>query len=251
MVGVDVGDQLVGVGLRRIEVLGKARQVPPVLGVERFGVDGREAPVVPVAPHPVEEGEVALEAARGRDLGRLLPQVPLADHVGVVARVLEKLRQRGDAVVEVALVAVQAHLVRRRPLAHIAETIEVRVHAGEQHRPRGRAARVSIKGGEAYAVLRQRVEVRRLDLAAERAHVGEPHVIAEDDDDVRPAWCVRRGCDRDRSERREHADDHLFNQQPAQIGRFTHYRARLHCPLHSSWSLKTPLDQSPLFPLQK
>ena len=189
-VGVDVGDQLVGVGLRRVEVLRQAPQVAPVLGVERLGVGGREVPVVPVAAHPVEQREVALEAARGRDLGRLLAQVPLADHVGVVAGVLEELRQRGDAVVEVALVAVQAHLVRRRKLAHVAEAVEVRVDAGEQHRPGGGAARVGVEVREAHALPGQRVEVRRLDLAAEHAHVGEAHVVAEDDDDVRPAGRV-------------------------------------------------------------
>ena len=192
-VGVDVGDQLVGVGLRRVEVLRQALQVAPVLGVERLGVGGREVPVVPVAAHPVEQREVALEAARGRDLGRLLPQVPLADHVGVVAGVLQELRQRGDAVVEVALVAVQAHLVRRRKLAHVAEAVEVRVHAREEHRPGGRAARVRVEVREPHAALGQGVEVRRLDLAAERAHVGEAHVVAEDDDDVRPAVRLGRG----------------------------------------------------------
>jgi hypothetical protein len=45
---------------------------------------------------------------------------------------------------------------------------------------------VRVEVREAHAFLRQRVEARRLDFAAEHAHVGEPHVIGKDDDDIRP-----------------------------------------------------------------
>jgi len=46
---------------------------------------------------------------------------------------------------------------------------------------------VRVEAGEPDTVVRERVEVGRLDLAAERAHVGEPQVVAQDDDDVGPA----------------------------------------------------------------
>ena len=49
-----------------------------------------------------------------------------------------------------------------------------------------------VEAGESHAVFRQRVEVRRLDLAAEHPHVRVAHVIAQDDDDVRPAGLVLR-----------------------------------------------------------
>jgi len=51
----------------------------------------------------------------------------------------------------------------------------------QHHGSRGRATRVRVEVREAHAILRQRVEVRRLDLTAERAHVGEPQVIAKDE----------------------------------------------------------------------
>ena len=198
-VGVDVADQLVGVGLRGVVVLGQRRQVAPVLGEDRLRRRGGEVGHVPVAARAVEQREVALESARGGDLVRRLAQVPLADHVGVVAGIPEQLRQRGDAVVEVAFVPDGAPLVGRGPLVHVAQAVQVRVDAGQQRGSRGRAARVRVEVREAHAVLGQRVEVRGPDLAAERAHVGVPEVVAEDDDDVRPARrCPRRTSSRAR-----------------------------------------------------
>ena len=200
-VGVDVADQLVGVGLRGVVVVGQLGQVAAVFGEHRLRRRRGEVGHVPVAAGPVEQREVALEAARPRNLLGRLAQVPLADHVGVVARVLEQLRKRCHPVVQIALVAVHAPLVGRRPLVHVAQTVEVRVDAAEQHRARRRAAGVGVEVGEAHARLGQRVEVRRADLAAERAHVGEAHVVGEDDDDVRTTRWVGRGGNGGREQR--------------------------------------------------
>ena len=103
-VGIDESDQLVGVGLRRVVVLGKLRQILPVLGEDRQRRRGGEVRHVPVAARAVEQREVALESPGGGDLVRLLAQVPLADHVGVIAGALEELWQRRHPVVEVPLV---------------------------------------------------------------------------------------------------------------------------------------------------
>ena len=200
-VGVDEADQLVGVGLGRVVVVGQLGQVAAVLGEHRLRRRRGEVGHVPVAAGAVEQREVALEAARRRNLVGRLAQVPLADHVGVVARVLEQLRQRGDTVVEVALVAEHAALVGRRPLVHVAQAVEVRVDAAEQHRARRRAAGVGVEVGEAHAVLCQGVEVRRANLAAERAHVGKAHVVGEDDDDVRATRWIGRGGNGGREQR--------------------------------------------------
>ena len=186
-VGIDVADQLVGVGLRRVVVLGKARQIATVLGEDRLRRCSGEVRHVPVAARAVEQREVPLESACGRDLLRRLAQMPLADHVGVIAGAAEQLRQRGHAIVEVALVADCAPLVGGGPLVHVAQAVQMRVDAAQQHGARGRAAGVCIEVGKAHAVVGQRIEVRRLDLAAERTHVGIAQVVAEDDDDVWPA----------------------------------------------------------------
>jgi hypothetical protein len=137
MVGVDEPDHLVGIGLRRVIVLRQLRQVAAVFREGRLRRGAREIPHVPVAACPVEQREVALEAARRGNPVGLLAQVPLADHVGVIAGVFHQLWQRGDAVVEVALVADRASLVGRGPLAHVAEAVQVRIHAAQQYGARG------------------------------------------------------------------------------------------------------------------
>ena len=229
-VGIDVADQLVGVGLGRVIVLGQFRQVAAILGEERLRHRGGDVRHVPVTAAAVEQREVALEAARPRNqLGRLA-QVPLAHHVGVVAGILQQLRQRRDSVVEVALVADGAALVGRDPLAHVAEAVQVRVDAAEQHRARGRATGVGVEVREPHAVLRQRVEVRGPDLATERTHVGEAHVVGDDDDDVGPARGVRGAGRRGRGERRREDDEPQRPQQRLADGPLT--RRGLHCSFH-------------------
>ena len=84
------------------------------------------------------------------------------------------------------------------------QPVDVRIDAREQHRSRGRATRVRVEVREAHAILRQRVEIRRPDLTAERAHVGKPHVISQDNDNIRFAGCVGGGADGGRGERCDH-----------------------------------------------
>jgi hypothetical protein len=66
------------------------------------------------------------------------------------------------------------------------------IDAAQQQRSGRRAARMGVKIGEAHAITGQRIQVRCLDLATVRSHIGKTQVIAEDDDDVRSAWRFRR-----------------------------------------------------------
>jgi hypothetical protein len=67
---------------------------------------------------------------------------------------------------------------------------------------------VGVEVREPHALAGQRVKVRRLDLAAEHAHIGESEVVTEDDDDVRTAGRALGESDGWRDERRrEQADD--------------------------------------------
>ena len=220
-VGIDVADQLVGVGLGRVVIVGQFLQVAPVLGEERLRHGGGDVRHVPVAAAAVEQREVALEAARARDLVGLLAHVPLADHVGVVAGILQQLRHRDDTVVEITLVPGHARLVGRDPLVHVAQAVEVRIDAAEQHRARGRAARVRVEIREAHALAGERIEVRRPDLAAERAHVSEAHVVGKDDDDVRPAGAVCGRCHVREKVCRDHANETENSRQPLPAGRLS------------------------------
>jgi hypothetical protein len=97
---------------------------------------------------------------------------------------------------------------------HVAETVPVSVDAAQKDGARRRAGRVRVELREAHALPGQRVEVRRPDLAAELAHVGEPQVVGEDDDDVRPPGGPRGRCDGGRGQRREQAHDTEGRRHP-------------------------------------
>jgi len=125
--------------------------------------------------------ERALEAARPRCDAVVLAHVPLAAHDREVARRPQHLGDGHAATVEAALVARLALV-----LGHVADARLVRVETGQQRGARRAAARGVIELREAQAVRRERVEIRRRNLAAVAAEVGEAHVIHEDDDDVRP-----------------------------------------------------------------
>src|SRR5579875_2044026 len=58
------------------------------------------------------------------------------------------------------------------------------VHAGEQGRPAGRAQGSGMEVSKAESGCGQRVEVGSVDLRPVATDVGEPEVVAEDDDDV-------------------------------------------------------------------
>ena len=183
-VRLDVTDHLVGIGLRSVVVLGQFFQVAAILGESGFRSVGAEIRHVPVAARAVEQREVTLESARGGDLVGLLPHVPFAGHIGVVAGVLQQLWQGGDTVVEVAFVAVHAPLVGRRHLVHVAQAVEMRVRAAEQHGSRWRTTGVRVELRAAHPGFGERIQVRSLNLAAEAAQVRIAEIIAENDHDV-------------------------------------------------------------------
>jgi hypothetical protein len=76
----------------------------------------------------------------------------------------------------------------------------MRIEAGEEGGPRGRAARGVVKLREAQAALREGVEVRRRNFGAVATEVGEAHIVGEDDDDVGAGgrWRGRAGGGRRR-----------------------------------------------------
>jgi hypothetical protein len=95
----------------------------------------------------------------------------------VVAGIPQQLRQRGDPVVEIALVADRTALIGRRPFIHVAKTVAMGIDATQQRCPRRGAARVGIEVREAHALAGEGIQIGRPDLAAESAHVGKSHVI--------------------------------------------------------------------------
>ena len=117
-------------------------------------------------------------------LFRLQAEVPLAGHEGLVAGLAEQLRQRHHALVEMPFVTRLAFQFRGQRLGHGADPGDVVVGAGEQHRAGRRAGRGGVEVGQAQAGDGQGVEVRRGDLAAEGADIGEAQVVGDDHQEV-------------------------------------------------------------------
>jgi hypothetical protein len=137
----------------------------------------------------VEEAVEAVEAAGERPLvgtdrrpsTRPSGEVPLADHEGRVALVVQHLGDRRGVVGDVAeLVGEPGVEVRDRPHAD-----RVVGSTGEQRRPGRRAQRGHVEVGEPQTARRERVDVRRVDVGAEAAELREAGVVEQHDDDVR------------------------------------------------------------------
>ena len=130
-------------------------------------------------PHVVgvRQAEVVVEAVPGRQEFRAIAQVPLAVDGGGVVAALEDLGDQG-------LVGVDADLGARPECSQ--DTDAVRVAAGQQRGPRGRADGLGdVEVGEDAALFGHAVEVGRgVALCAKGADVGVAQVVGEDDDDV-------------------------------------------------------------------
>ncbi|SOZ10965.1 protein of unknown function [Cupriavidus taiwanensis] len=202
--GIDIAQDGAGIEVRRIEVGGIGRDIVIVLDIRGRAV---AAEVIAAA---AQQRIALLEAPRDRRLarcrganrrtlvgaiGQAAAEVPLAGHVGVIAAVLEQLRDRQRAVVQVALVAgnrlaVLVDIVGVR-VGHGALADQVVVGPGDDHRTRDRAHRGGVVVGQQSAVAHQLVQVGRADLAAESAQVRIAKVIGHDEQDIGPLCRLR------------------------------------------------------------
>ena len=145
---------------------------------------------------PVEDPVEAVEAALARPgvtrsgIGavRVLGQVPLAHHEGGVAGSAVRLGRGGDVGRELHRVAGEPGIAVR----DVAHAGPMRVHAGQQRRPRRRAHRRRVVVGEPQPALGEGIQVRRGDLGAVAAEVAVAEVVGEDDHDVRRTGRRRR-----------------------------------------------------------
>ena len=192
---LEVGDELDGlvgqIDGQVIALLGRLRRLDLVVVVDQVGIV-----LVGVA---AEEAVVALEAAAERPavvgagradlLGR--GQVPLADAERVVAMRQQHLGQ--EAVLE-RDGAVGAG-VARRALGDARHAVGVVVAPGQHARARRRAQRRGVHVGVAQPVLRQPVEVGRVDRRAVATELPVAGVVEHDEEHVRRAGCRphRRG----------------------------------------------------------
>jgi hypothetical protein len=177
VVGEDVGD---------VELAG-------LIG-EFGGRAGGQAHVLVRIPLIVGMGLQALVAVIGVEAALDRPgrtHVPLADHPGAVARLLQEL---GDGDVVVQQVSGVGGSALRRGLGgdEITDARFVRMQAGDERGARRTATRGRIDLLESRAGPGETVEVRRRDLAAVAAEIRVAEVVGQDDEHVGTARFSRR-----------------------------------------------------------
>ena len=163
-----------------VALLRGGRRIDLVVVVDEVGM--------PLARVAAEEPVEALEAAAerppivgtGPGLLARRDQVPLAHHVGVEALAEQDLRQEAVLERHVAVVAGEPG----GELGHAGHVVAVVVAAGDDARSARRAQRGGVHVVVAQPVGGDRVEVRRLDRAAEAAQLPEPGVVEHDEQHV-------------------------------------------------------------------
>ena len=108
---------------------------------------------------------------------RLAVHVPLAGVIRPIARGAQPFRQ------EFRPGLARATITTRHARDHIAPHL-LGIVAGEHGRARGPTTRGVIELGEAYAAMREGVELRSADFAAIGADVREPEVVRENEDNI-------------------------------------------------------------------
>jgi hypothetical protein len=144
---------------------------------------------VPLARVAAEEPVVTLKAAAERPAviwacGRLLAagyQMPLADHVGVVAVLQEHLRQKPVLERDKPVIA----RIARRHLGDTRHRIAVMVAAADDARAARRAQRRRMHVVVTQPPLRHTVQVRRRDRAAVTPELAEARVVKHNEQHVR------------------------------------------------------------------
>ena len=208
-----------------VALLGRRRRLDLVVVVDQVGI--------PLAGVAAEEAVEALEAAAqrpavvgpGRGLLVARRQVPLADHVGVVA-VLEQhlgehaVLERHDAVVAG---------VAGGELGDAGHAVAVVVAPGDDAGAARRAQRRGVHVVVAQAVGGERVEVRRLDRAAVAAEVAEAGVVQDDEEHVGGALL---GAHRRRPRRARLVGGAADHAREGRTFRILDYR---HLDLHRAW----------------
>ncbi len=160
------------------------------------GVLHHQDPGIEVAPsasqHPVEAIETSLPRRREARLAgtpalgspRIIvaPDVPLSGHEGGAASGPQRLGDGEAPVVEKALVGRSPHVVHP-----VTDSGMMRIQPRAERGARRTAARAVVHLAEPRAAGGQAVDVRRADLGSVVSRIREPHVVGQDQHDVRTA----------------------------------------------------------------
>ena len=117
--------------------------------------------------------------------GAVVAQVPFTGHVSVISAVAKHLSERYDLVIQVSFVTRFAFLLGRQHLGHVAETGDVIICTGHQHRASRRATHRSVEIAEPHTLLGQDIEVGCLNLASKTSNIRVAHIITHNEQDIR------------------------------------------------------------------
>ena len=141
--------------------------------LERFGVVHQRPRRHVVG---IRDAEVFVEAAIGRQVLRLVAEVPLTDAHGLVALRFQQRGERGFAIGEAGRVGRHEHVGHAGARG---------VAARQQRRPRRRANRIGgIELREADSLRRHAIQVGRADFGAVAAEVAIAQIVGVDHDDI-------------------------------------------------------------------
>ena len=148
--------------------------------------------------------------------------VPFADVVASIACFVKQLRDRRAAIVQADGIAGPAPI-----LTHVADACLVRIEPRQERRAGGAAAGAVVELGEAEAVRRETIQIRRGDFRSVAAEIRKTEIVRKNKKDVRP---VRRvGCldrrfptERGRSDQEQQDCRNRSHQTPTFAAHFAH-----------------------------
>ena len=178
-------DRLVDQKLRRIEILRQAGRLA-ILEPGRVVIDRQIGFLLPVVGARRIERERTVEAMRRRQRALAMTEMPFAGHHGPVAGRAETTCNGDDVIGQPADIARLTAMFERRRFRQIADPRQMAVDAGHQHRARRRADRRGVEIGKERTPGRQRVDIRRFNLAAIGAEIAEADIVGKDQHKIGP-----------------------------------------------------------------
>jgi len=112
--------------------------------------------------------------------------MPLAHRIVSIAIWAQYFRDRAAGIIKVSLVSCKSFLVH-----HVSDPGLVWIQSRQQTCASRTASGRVVELGEPKSVFSKRVEIRSFDFAAVATQVGDPHVVAEDDHEIRLRWLLR------------------------------------------------------------
>ena len=111
--------------------------------------------------------------------------MPLARHIRAVASIANQIDDRDNVLIQVALISWLSLLFLGEKLVHVAQSATVVINAGHQQRPRRRTGSTDVEVRKSQTIAGESINIWRRDLAAIHPEIRKPHIIANNQENVR------------------------------------------------------------------